>query len=87
LPGWWVYLDANHDGALEPGEHIVRTRRGGRFSFRGLAAGTYDVRLVPQSAYTTTDPIAGVFPITLAAHEHVGGILFSEQPIANATPG
>jgi len=84
LPGWWVYLDANHDGTLEPGEQIVRTGRAGRFSFHDLSAATYDVRVVPQTQYTPTAPDDGMLHITLAAHKHVGGILFSEQPILNA---
>ena len=81
LAGWWIYLDANHDGVLEPGEQIVRTRRGGHFSFRGLLAGTYDIRVVPQAGFTPADPADGVLHITLAPNQHIGGILFGEQPI------
>ena len=81
LSHWWVYLDANHDGALEPGEQLVRTDSIGRFKFNHLSAGSYDVRAISQSGYVQTSPASGVDSVILTAHQHVGGITFSEQLI------
>ena len=82
LPGWWVYLDTNHDGALQPGEPIVLTGHGGRFRFKGLPADTYDARVVPQSGFAPTSPTDAVLHITIAAKQHIGGVLFSEQLVS-----
>lgn len=81
LSGWWVYLDANRSGDLEPGDPIVRTRRRGHFSFRGLVAGTYDVRVVPQAQYVPPSPDGGALRLTIGPQEHVTGIQFSEHAI------
>lgn len=87
LSRWWVYLDANNDGVLEPGEQVLRTDSHGRFTFRHLSAGTYDVRVVPQNGLVQTSPANGVQQIPLTTGQHVSGILFSEQPIPVATNG
>lgn len=83
LSRWWVYLDSNNDGVLEPGEQIARTDSKGRFEFRQLLSGAYDVRVVPQSGFVQTTP-SGASAVALASGQHVGGIIFGEQPIAAA---
>lgn len=85
LSGWWVYLDTNNDGTLEPGEPVVHTDSRGRYQFSNLLPGAYSVRVVPQSAFTQTSPQAGVQFVTLVSHQHMRGILFSEQLIAGAS--
>ena len=85
LSGWWVYLDADNDGVLEPGEPVLRTDSRGRFTFHHLSAGSYDVRVVPQNGFAQTSPLDGVQQIPLTAGQQVSGIVFSEQPIPVAT--
>ena len=56
-----VYLDTNHNGAYDPGEPKTTTSVKGRFSFAGVAPGTYEVvRTLPAGWRTTTATTAVV---------------------------
>ena len=54
LEDWTIFLDANDDGALGPGETSTTTNLYGSYSFGSLAAGTYRVREVQQEGWTQT---------------------------------
>jgi uncharacterized protein (DUF2141 family) len=54
LSGWTVYIDANKNGKLDPGELTTKTSSNGSFSFTGLSPGTYIVRVVVPTGYTST---------------------------------
>lgn len=54
LEDWTIFLDANDDGALGPGETSTTTNLYGSYSFGSLAAGTYLVREVQQEGWTQT---------------------------------
>jgi CSLREA domain-containing protein len=78
---WTVYLDLNKNGALDAGDKSVTTDISGKFSFAGLAAGSYVVRVVPVSGIAATKPTGGVLTITLAAGQNSAGNLFGEKAV------
>ncbi|MDB5292721.1 MAG: hypothetical protein JWL69_3962 [Phycisphaerales bacterium] len=82
--GWWVYLDSNNDGMLEPGERSTRTDRHGHFTFRDLRAGTYTVRVVQRPGYLPTTSATQADTLTLGGTQHVSNVQFSETPIGQA---
>jgi uncharacterized repeat protein (TIGR01451 family) len=58
LAGWTVYLDANHNGQLDPGEPLAITTSGtpgvtgpdGQYAFTGLELQSYSVAEIPPAA-------------------------------------
>ena len=67
LAGWTVYLDANNNGALDPGEVSTVTAANGTYSFTGLGPGTYNVREVAPSGWTETSPPGNVYRVTMTS--------------------
>jgi hypothetical protein len=59
LAGWTVFLDANGNGKLDPGEVHVLTDDRGNYKFTGLASGTYTIRLVVKSGWKSVLPTGG----------------------------
>jgi hypothetical protein len=51
----------------------------GAWSFTGLAAGTYVIRVVPVSGLVATTPTGGVKTFTLTAGQSSVGNLFGEK--------
>jgi hypothetical protein len=74
-----VYLDVNKNGKLDAGDVSTTTDVFGNWSFAGLTAGSYAVRIAPLTGLTTTTPAGGVFSITLIAAQTVSGKLFGEK--------
>jgi RHS repeat-associated protein len=64
LPYWTIFLDANKNGRLDPGEESVITDASGHYAFNDLPPGTYTVAAVPQSGYTQTTPSSYTVTIT-----------------------
>ena len=56
LPGWTIYIDANNNSQLDPGERSTVTDLRGRYQFNDLPAGTYIIREVVQPGWTQTAP-------------------------------
>ncbi len=73
LAGWTIFLDADGDGALDPGETSTVTGASGAYSFTGLGAGTYRVREVPQCGWQQTLPASGSYVVSLAGGERIEG--------------
>src|SRR5208337_4929048 len=79
LAGWTIYLDANGNGRLEPGDISTTTDANGNFSFPNLLPGTYTVAEVPQAGWNQTAPSTGTYQVTVDAGQVVTGIDFGDQ--------
>jgi hypothetical protein len=90
LSGWTIYLDANGNGLLDPGEVNATTRsddpatsevdESGDYSFVDLPEGTYEVTEMPQSGWFQESPKSPGFRdemaiTTYATHELVSADL------------
>jgi hypothetical protein len=69
LAGVTIYLDANDNGVLDPGEPSMVTDNMGKYDFSNLPAGIYYVREVEQPGWVETYPASGSYTINLAAGE------------------
>ncbi|HET6246148.1 MAG TPA: SdrD B-like domain-containing protein [Tepidisphaeraceae bacterium] len=69
LAGWKVYIDLNNDGILESNEPTAQTvtTSTGYWYFRAVAPGTYTIRAVAPSGWTTSH----AFTVTLTSGETV----------------
>lgn len=56
LAGWTIFLDADKDGILDPGETFTTTGVNGEYSFKNLAPDTYTVAEVVQEGWKQTSP-------------------------------
>jgi hypothetical protein len=82
LAGWTIYLDANDNATLDPGESSALTISGGAYSLGGLEAGTYLVREVQQDGWVQTHPGPNTgWTVNLSAGQQVEAIDFG-----NAVP-
>lgn len=95
LPGITVYLDADNDGVLDPGEETTVTAADdpatpnfdetGNYAFANLPAGPYLVRVAPPAGSTVTAPPGGVHNVTLVSGTPLTGRDFGIQlPAANS---
>jgi len=78
LAGWTIYIDSNNNGKLDATERSTTTDAKGNWSFNGLAAGKYVIRVVPKSGYTRTTP-SGAYTVTLAAGATATNKIFGEK--------
>jgi hypothetical protein len=77
-----VFIDTNNNGKLDSGEKSVVTDVLGNWSFTGLVAGTYTIRVVPVTGVSATKPTGGVATIKLTAGQSSINNLFGEKAIA-----
>ena len=73
---WTVELYLNSTSDLLK---TVTTNVSGDWSFTGLAAGPYIVKVVPETGIASTKPTGGMLTITLTAGENSTGNLFGER--------
>jgi hypothetical protein len=78
LSGWKVYIDLNNNGSFDTGDIVSTTDHLGKFSFTGLAAGTYKVKIVQQTGWKLTTSATLSITVSTTA---VSGKLFGEQPM------
>ncbi len=76
LAGWMVYLDANDNGAPDPGERMTLTDADGRYVFPGVPAGTYTVREVLRPGWQHTTPDDGALQVVIGDGELVQNVDF-----------
>jgi uncharacterized delta-60 repeat protein len=62
LANWTVFLDTNNDGILDNNEPSTTTDANGNYTFTGLPAGNYPVRVVLPVDWTTTTTGPTVVP-------------------------
>jgi uncharacterized delta-60 repeat protein len=75
-----VYLDTNNNGTLDTGEPTTLSNSVCVYSFEGLAAGTYMVRLVTPTNFIQDFPADGAGQLVqLAAGEQTTGINFGQS--------
>jgi protocatechuate 3,4-dioxygenase beta subunit len=65
IAGVTIYLDANNNGVLDPGEVSTTTDANGNYQFTNLAPGTYYVREVVPPGFIQTTPYPA--PIVVSA--------------------
>ena len=83
LSGWTVYLDLNNSGAFTRADPSTTTTSNGAYTFTGLSAGTYIVRVVRPPTYKQTTPTNNFgIHVTLAATTAASGELFGEELIS-----
>lgn len=58
IAGRTVYLDADHDGAFDPGETTTTTDATGAYTFNAPAPGRHYVRQIVPDGWTRTTPMA-----------------------------
>ena len=74
VAGRQVYLDIPGIGVYVAGDPVALTDAGGAYSFGGLAAGNYLVRLVPVAGQVISAPLfGGKFFVQLGANQHITG--------------
>lgn len=77
--GRTIYIDADNDGTLDPGERSTTTDPAGAYRLDGMIAGTYAIRQVTPPRWTQTTPAAGAASITLTAGQNVTGVNFGTR--------
>ncbi|MFI5378499.1 MAG: SdrD B-like domain-containing protein [Tepidisphaerales bacterium] len=85
LAGWIVYLDANNNGQLDSGETYAITDANGDYSFAGLSAGTYTVRVVQHAGYQTTGPASGSYSVPVTSGTAATGTNFGSFLLGSIT--
>ena len=74
-----VYIDKNKDGKFDAGDVSTTTDINGNWSFTGLAAGTYAIRVVAVTGLTVTKPTGGLLTLTVTSGQASTGNLFGER--------
>jgi len=83
ISGWEVYIDLDNNGKFASGDPETTTDADGDFSFDGLLAGTYIVRVIAPAGWSQTYPTNNFGQhITLASGQKANGVLFGEKKIA-----
>src|SRR5262249_4360799 len=79
--GRTVFLDANGNGVVDPGEAAATTNGAGQFTFASLGPGSYRVREVVASGdvQTTTNPA----DVAAQSGVNVGGLNFGTFTLAS----
>lgn len=66
LTGYTIYLDSNNNAVQDPGEAFTQTLFNGSYSFAGLDAGTYILRIASLGGYLLSNPISGALTVNLS---------------------
>lgn len=80
VPNRSVYIDLNHSGFRDAGDLVTTTDGEGRYTFTGLKAGTYAVRLYRGDLTQTSPANNGSNIATLGTGGTVGDLNFGTYP-------
>jgi hypothetical protein len=86
LAGFQVYIDVGNTGAYVSGDPTATTDSTGTYTFTGLSADDYTVRVVSQSGYSTIEGNKG-WTATAVAGETVNGGSFGESQATGSITG
>lgn len=81
LAGATVWLDSDNDSVIDSTEKQLTTASDGKFSFTGLAAGTFHVRVKPPANYGPTNPTDNHRQVTLTTGQASASNLFGEAKL------
>lgn len=83
VSGWRIYIDSNKNGIFDTGEVNTYSQSGdlGYWQIGGLAAGTYQIRVVPKTGYALKSPAVGYYNITLSAGGIKSTLNWAESPV------
>ncbi|HEX8322820.1 MAG TPA: SdrD B-like domain-containing protein [Tepidisphaeraceae bacterium] len=81
LGSWRVFNDTDRDGFWDSAESSTLTDVGGNWSFKGLSAGSFSIRVVQQTKYTLVSPSTKSFAFTLSGGQTRSGLNFFEKPV------
>ena len=76
-----VFIDANGNKKLDDGEKSVQSNSEGRYTFSGLAAGTYRITRVFPSGFKLSNNNDGFITITVAAGQAKTGVNLGSKPV------
>jgi hypothetical protein len=86
LQGWQVYIDVGNTGSYASGDPTAYTDGSGTYTFGGLTAGSYVVRIVDQTGYTTEEGSRG-WAATVVAGQSSNGGFFGESQATGGLSG
>ncbi len=69
-----VFIDANMNGKLDPGERSTTSDSNGKYTFSNLSAGTYNVTRVFPSGYRISNSATSYIPVTITASQNATGV-------------
>ena len=80
LESWFVFLDQNQNGTLDPNENATQTGTDGSYLFEDLPDGTYYVTEILPAGWTQTSPSGGNPRSTMAlgSVQLVGGAIIDD---------
>jgi len=83
LAGWTVFIDANNNGTLDPGELSVVTDSAGTYVFNNLPSGSYVIRQVVPPGYARSAPLAAATTVNVSAGQAASGPVFGDVLISS----
>jgi hypothetical protein len=86
LSGWTVFIDKDNDGQLDQNERFRITDATGDYRFTGLAPGAHRIRIVQQALFLRTNPLSGLWIVTVNVAQTVSNRNFGEFPEDNPRP-
>ena len=86
LQGVTIFIDANDNGQLDNTELRSISASDGTYSFTGLGPGTYRLRELSQSGWTTTLPALGFVDVTVESGQTVTDVAFGNHEPGRPDP-
>lgn len=85
LAGWTIFIDANDNDLLDPGELSTLTDDEGAYAFNDLGEGSFRVIEEPQAGWVATLPAEGAYDVELGLSVDVPALDFGNYRPAEIT--
>lgn len=82
LAGVTIYVDANNNQALDPGENSTISSASGTYTLTSVPAGSINIRQITPAGYAQTSPAAGA--VSPAIGQQMTNVRFGNFPISYA---